>query len=77
MPYLPLLEEKANDMKFELIKAVGSSEVWLVRGGKKSHVYNAQALLMVADFSDIKEITQDEFNSIPDSGFELASLVKE
>src|SRR3990167_3856063 len=68
MPYLPLLGESANNMKFELVKVVGNSEVWLVRGGKKSHVYNAQALLMVADFSDIKEITQDEFNSIPDSG---------
>lgn len=70
---MPLLE----DMKFELRKAVGSSEVWLVRDGKKSHVYNAQALLMVADFTDIKEITQDELNLIPDSGFELASLTKE
>ena len=63
--------------KFELRQMTGSSEVWLVRDGKKSHVYNAQALLMVADFSDIKPITQAELDLLPDSGFELASLVKE
>ena len=63
--------------KFELRQATGSSEVWLVRDGKKSHVYNAQALLMVADFIDIKPITQAELDLLPDSGFELASLVRE
>ena len=63
--------------KFELRQMTGSSEVWLVRDGKKSHVYNAQALLMVADFADIKPITQAELDLLPDSGFELASLVRE
>jgi len=65
------------DMKFELRQATGSSEVWLIRNGKKTHVYNANALLLVADFADIKSITQAELDAIPDSGLELASLVKE
>ena len=78
MPYLSVFENPAPiDMKFQLRQVPGSKEVWLIRNGKKIHVYNADALLSVADFSDITPISQIELDSIPDSGWDLAKLDRE
>lgn len=70
---------------FELRQVVGSPEVWLIRdyvvngvvSKKKTHIYNANALLTISDFSSIKPITDAELNAIPDSGLDLATLTRE
>ena len=78
MPYLSVFENPATmDMKFQLRQVPGSPEVWIIRNSKKIHVYNANALLSIADFSDITPISQAELDSIPDSGWDLAKLDRE
>lgn len=62
---------------FDLRQVEGSTEVWLIRNGKKTHVYNQGALLTISDFSQVKPITQAELDAIPDSGLDLAVLIKE
>lgn len=62
---------------FLLKQVPGSSEVWLVKNSKKTHVYNQGALLSISEFANITPITQVELDAIPDSGLELATLVKE
>lgn len=64
------------DTMFQLVCADGK-EVWLIKDGKKTHIYNAAALTTIADFSQIKVISQAELNAIPDSGLDLAALTKE
>lgn len=72
---LTLVDLPAEPMTFEAIKVVGSPEVYLVRDGKKTHVHDASAFSLVGDWSKIREVTQAEFDAIPDSGFEIATLV--
>lgn len=62
---------------FDLVKVDGSKEVWLIRDGKKTHVYNAGALLTISDFASIKTVNQADLDAIPDSGIELAALIRE
>lgn len=66
----------ANTM-FELWQVSGSKEVWLVRDGKRTHLYNAAALTLISDFGSIKQVSQTEMDKLADTGLELASLVKE
>ena len=62
---------------FELRQVAGSPEVWLVKEGRKTHIYNQGALLAISNFSNIVPITQSELDALPDSGLELATLIKE
>lgn len=75
---------------FQLVQVPGSQEVWLLRDvptivngqtvgvqKKKTHIYNAAALQIISDFSSITAITQQALDLIPDTGLDLASLIKE
>lgn len=62
---------------FELVQVIGSKDVWLVRDGKRSLVYNASALQLISDFASIKTITKGELDTYPDTGKVLASLDQE
>lgn len=72
-----LIEDLDPNSMYQLRQVGGSPEVWLVSNGKKTHIYNQGALTSFASFADIKSITQSELDAIPDSGLELATLVKE
>jgi hypothetical protein len=61
---------------FELVCA-DSKEVWLIKDGKKTHIYNQGALMTISDFSLVKQISQEELNATPDTGMDLATLVRE
>ena len=69
--------DPASVMKFELKQTSGQKDVWLIRNGQRALVYNASALLLVADFGDIKPITQQELDALPDTGKVLASIEQE
>lgn len=62
---------------FEVVQVSGQKDVWLVRDGKRSLIYNADALLLISDFTDIKTVTQAELNALPDTGKVLASINQE
>ena len=64
-------------LMFQLYQVSGSKDVWLIRDGKRSLVYNAGALLLIGDFADIKQVTQDELETFQDTGKVLASLDQE
>lgn len=62
---------------FKLVQVQGQKDVWLVKDGKRSLIYNASALMIVADFSSIQPISQADLNAIPDTGKSLASIDQE
>jgi hypothetical protein len=67
---------------FDLYQIAGSKEVWIVRTNdagvkEKTHIYNAAALTSISTFAAIKPIAQDDLDAIPDSGNELAAIVRE
>lgn len=72
-----LLEDLDPMSMFRLVKVGTSPEVWLVRDGKRTHIYNQGALMAIADFSKVETVSQQEFDGFPDSGLDLATLVKE
>lgn len=61
---------------FSLVQVSGSDDVYVVKGNKKTLVYNQGALLAISEFSAVVAITQKDLDAIPDSGVELAALVK-
>src|SRR3990167_7526417 len=65
-----------NDM--ELIKLKDSKDIWLVKDGKRSLVYNVSAFQLIGgNIDQVKELTQDQFDITPDSGLVLAGIAQE
>lgn len=52
-------------------------DVWLIRDGKRSLVYNADALKLIGSFADVKVVTESELDAVPDTGKVLASIDQE
>lgn len=52
-------------MKFELMKSDMSENVYIVRNGEKTLILEPNVLELIADFSDVKTVTQDELDAIP------------
>lgn len=69
------IQDLENKMK--LVKIDGSNEVYVVNNGVRTHIYNQAALKAFSDFESVEVITQADFDAIPDSGVDLAALVKE
>lgn len=65
------------DDMFELVQVAGSKEVWLKRDGRKTHIYNAGALLAISSFDKIAPITQEALDVLVDSGVDLLTAIKE
>jgi len=71
---------------FELRQVGGDENVYFIRddwkfpdghiGKAKTLAYNEGAVLVVGSFADIKPIQKAELDAIPDSGLELATIVK-
>lgn len=72
-----LTEDLDPSSMFKVVQVAGSPEVWLIRDGKKTHIYNQGALTSISSFANIVPITQADLDAIPDTGLELATLVKE
>lgn len=72
-----LLGSLVDDMKFSLWRTESGKDVYLVRSGQKTLVYNAGALSMIADFSDIKIVSQAELDAVPDTGKTIALITNE
>jgi hypothetical protein len=73
--YFKILVRK--NMEFYFVQVDGEKDVWLVREGKRSLVYNLAAFNLVGDWSQIKKITKTELDAIPDTGIVLAGLNQE
>lgn len=61
---------------FKLVQVPGDQEVWVVKNGKKTHVFNQEALLTISEFASIIAISQADLDAIPDSGMELMAVNK-
>jgi len=66
-----------NNPMFELWAVAGSPEVWLIRDGKKTHVYNAAALTAVSGFDKIIIVPQAQLDAVPDTGGDIAWLQRD
>lgn len=72
-----LVEDLDPASIFKLVRVDGGKEVWLIRDGKKTHVYNAAALTIISSFANVQPISQAELDAIPDSGLDLQAIQKE
>lgn len=73
--YADITDLKPSSM-FKLVRVPGSDEVWVIKGGKKTHLFNEGALLAVSEFAAIVDITQADLDLVPDSGVELMAVTK-
>lgn len=61
-----------------LVMLVGAKDIWLVRDGKRSLVYNVSAFQLIGgNIDQVQKLTADQFNAIPDSGTVLAGIPQE
>lgn len=61
-----------------LVMLDGGKDIWLVRDGKRSLVYNVSAFKLIGgNIDQVQKLTQDQFNAIPDSGTVLAGIPQE
>lgn len=71
-------EESVGNKDMELIKLDNSKDIWLVRDGKRSLVYNVSAFQLIGgNIDNVKVLTLDQFNTIPDSGLVLIGASQE
>lgn len=72
-----IIKKRTTPMPYEAWKVTGQKDIYIIKDGKKTLVYNAGAFSVIGDWSKIKEVTQAQLDAVPDSGVELAALVKE
>lgn len=77
IPYLHLIGEMSTESMFELLQAEGTKDIFIVRNGEKTLIYNYLAFKMIGDATKVKRVLPSELNAIPDSGVEIAGLNKE
>lgn len=76
--YASIEDIDPTSMNNRFVQVAGQKDVWLVRDGKRSLVYNLLAFNLVSgDFTKIEMISQDQLNAIPDTGKVLAGLDQE
>jgi hypothetical protein len=74
--YASILDLDPTTMENRFVRV--TSDVWLVKDGKRSLVYNALAFNLVSgDWSKIETITQATLDLIPDTGNVIAGLSQE
>lgn len=59
---------------FSLLQVEGQEDVWLVRDGKRSLIYNYLAFSLIANPEQIQKVTLAQLQAIPDTGKVLAGL---
>ena len=61
-----------------MVMVEGQKDIWLVRDGKRSLVYNVIAFnLLGGNIDQVQKLTQAQLEAIPDSGLVLAGLPQE
>ncbi len=71
--YADITDLKPASM-FKLVQVPGSQEVWIIKGGKKTHLFNEGALLAISEFASIINISQADLDAIPDTGVQLMAV---
>lgn len=67
-----------TSMNNRFVTVEGQKDVWLVKDGKRSLVYNALAFTLISgEWGKIEKITQEQLNALPDTGKVLAGLDQE
>ena len=68
---------KKDNMLYRLLNIEDEKDIYLVRDNKKTLIYNLSAFEIIGDWSKVDKVTKTELDVIPDSGIEMAGLVKE
>lgn len=66
-----------DDMNYKLVQVDGQKDVYLIKDDTKTLVFNLFAFQLINNNQQPQEISQQELDAIPDSGFTLAGLQNE